>query len=109
VRAVPAQAYTNTDDLFKRAMTWLLYRGDGTTFNIRWLKRRIYRFLNGANGADISVAATYPIGVTFGGGGLVKISIDTTNYSVPLAPQFKAAIDCGALPLPFQFAYEVVI
>ena len=29
-------------------MTWHLYKGDGKTFNTRWLKRRVMRFLTGA-------------------------------------------------------------
>lgn len=38
------------DDLYRRILTWHFYKGDGKYFNIRWLKRRVWRFLFGANG-----------------------------------------------------------
>lgn len=41
-----------TDDVFKRVMTWNLYKGDGKRFCVRWLKRRVMRFLIGINGWD---------------------------------------------------------
>ena len=41
-----------TDDVFKRILTWHFYKGDGKNFSVRWLKRRIWRFLQGANGTD---------------------------------------------------------
>lgn len=44
-----------TDDLYKRSLTWFLYRNDGAVPNLLWLRRRIARFLYGANGADIAV------------------------------------------------------
>ncbi|HAS0833500.1 TPA: hypothetical protein I3292_003484, partial [Enterobacter cloacae subsp. cloacae] len=42
-----------SDDLFKRIMTWNFYKGDGFHFTIPWLKRRIMRFLTGADGVDV--------------------------------------------------------
>ena len=47
------QTIEMTDDIFKRVLTWNLYRGDGHTFSVQWLKRRVLRFILGANGADI--------------------------------------------------------
>jgi hypothetical protein len=41
-----------TDDVYQRILTWDLYKGDGKRFCMRWLKRRIMRFLLGANGID---------------------------------------------------------
>ncbi len=40
------------DDLYRRILTWHLYKGDGNYFDIRWMKRRIWRFLFGVNGVD---------------------------------------------------------
>lgn len=44
-----------TDDLYKRVLTWFLYRNDGLVPTLMWLRKRIARFLYGANGSDITV------------------------------------------------------
>jgi hypothetical protein len=128
--------YATSDDIFKRILTWHLYKGDGKVFDVQWLKRRIMRFLFGVNGTDPPVDNTYPISVTFGVGGQVNISIglgkrtvvggaiynmmdfngayfnelDTTfdpGPAIPSALILKSAIASGALELPFQFTYVV--
>lgn len=128
--------YVTTDDIFKRILTWHLYKGDGKVFNIRWLKRRIMRFLFGANGTSYNIDQTYPVSVSFGLNGQVNINIglgartviggaiynecafnecafnelDTTftpSPALPFAVILKSAIDSGALELPFQFTYVV--
>jgi hypothetical protein len=38
------------DDLYRRILTWHLYKGDGNYFSIPWLKRRVWRFLYGTDG-----------------------------------------------------------
>jgi hypothetical protein len=40
---------TITDVLYKRYLTWHLYRGDGNQFSLPWLKRRIARFVSPFN------------------------------------------------------------
>jgi len=97
--------FVTTDDVYKRLLTWHFYKGDGKTFNVRWLKRRIMRFLTGDQGADPGVNTTYQISVTFGAGNAVSITMPT----YPLATILKAAIDSGAAELPFQFAYTVTV
>lgn len=62
----PSDVAVTTDDIFKRIITWNFYKGDGDTFNVRWLKRRIMRFLTGADGTAPNVPQTYPISVTIG-------------------------------------------
>jgi hypothetical protein len=65
----PTPAYYATDDdVYKRCLTWHLYRGDGKQFGIKWLKRRVMRFLLGTNGTDFVIDQTYRISVTFGTG-----------------------------------------
>jgi hypothetical protein len=44
-----------SDDIYKRLMTWNLYRGDGQMFTMGWLKNRVNRFINGAGGLDYTV------------------------------------------------------
>jgi hypothetical protein len=130
--------YVTNDDIFKRIITWHFYKGDGKIFNIRWLKRRIMRFLNGANGTNGDASATYQISVTFGVGNQVNIRIlegirtlvsgalynrfgfNTRTYNgittsfmrlanLAQAPVLKSAIDAMVTELPFQFVYIVTI
>ena len=71
----PQNVAATTDDIFKRIITWNFYKGDGTRFNVRYLKRRLMRFLIGENGTAPNVDQTYIISVSFGQGGLVSIRI----------------------------------
>jgi hypothetical protein len=133
----PKVYYLTNDDIFKRIITWAFFKGDGKVFNIRWLKRRIMRFLNGVNGVDFNIDQTYQISVSFGTGNQVNIgvlsktatfvggSFGATPYGVlpygasklkitpfpafQFAPILKAAIESGALELPFQYTYVVDI
>lgn len=70
-----SDVYVTTDDTYRRCLTWLFYKGDGKQFTIRWLKRRIARFLipTIAQGIDQertvqnkNIDQTYRISITFG-------------------------------------------
>lgn len=101
----PNDVTVTTDDVFKRIMTWRLYRGDGKVFNAIWLKRRIMRFLFGPNGTDPGVTNTYPVSVTFAS----STEIDIILPANPMSKTLKEAIDTGAVELPFQYTYSVTI
>lgn len=178
----PTSYYVTTDDIYKRCLTWHFYKGDGKYFSIRWLKRRVMRFLEGINGDGAGIAETYQVSVTFSGtsigipgknirtviGGAIcnafslntvrpnelktvleiqppifakpvvtirlishirtimsaaicnRFGLNTTRPNQfitkdqPLPPFsiakiFKAAVDSGALELPFQYQFVVVI
>lgn len=134
----PTDITVTTDDVFKRILTWHLYKGDGKLFNVRWLKRRIERFLFGADGTDPPVITTYPVSVMFGLKNQMTISLAQGRTKVisgtwyngfvlngeafndlkieftpggdpPLAQIFKEAVGSGVLELPFQFDWEVVV
>ena len=134
----PSTFYATTDDIFRRVITWNFYKGDGRQFNVRWLKRRVMRFLLGENGTAPTIDQTYQVSVTFGVDSEVTIrlvsgvrnitraalfntfafntrqynQIDTTwtEYAPLLNGEiFKAACDAGVLQLPFQFTWTVVI
>lgn len=135
----PSSYYVTDDDIFKRIIAWHFFKGDGKVFNIRWLKRRVMRFLTGANGQSPNIDQTYRISVTFGTGNQVNIRIidvmsnvidgaipgilepgfdptlgslvadNVTLPGMPFAQQLKDAIDYGALELPVQFTYVVSI
>ncbi len=124
------------DDVFKRVISWHFFKGDGQVFNIRWLKRRVMRFLEGTDGTDPGVNQTYQISVWFSGtntvninvlggiavvtGGLLfnaaqyntkqynQLDLNITQYvDTTLAQTLKEAIDAGVLELPFQFEWVV--
>ena len=133
----PTTFYNTTDDIFKRILTWNFYKGDGFTFNIEWLKRRVLRFLIGANGIDPGIDQTYQISVSFSGtqcninilNGIISLekssvlnswalntiplNYDKTQitYYTPLefANILISALNAGVLNLPFQFTYSVAI
>jgi hypothetical protein len=62
----PAGRLTADDDFFKRTLTWHFQKGDGKYFNIRWLKRRVMRFLIGAQGTCPHIDNTDRISIKFG-------------------------------------------
>jgi hypothetical protein len=90
-----------TDDIYKRVMTWNLYRGDGQMFTIGWLKNRVNRFLNGANGTDYPVLNNPP-SISVSGN---VFTIQATSSAMFVALQQLLAN--GALSFPFQ--YQVVV
>ncbi len=104
VRAGSQNVAATTDDIFKRIMTWRLYRGDGKIFTPEWLKRRIKRFLYGENGTDVVISETYDISVTYDGTD-INILLPALTASTIL----KDAIDSGAVELPFQYTYNVTV
>lgn len=70
--------YTTTivsDDVFKRILTWHLFKGDGKYFTLAWLKRRLYRFLFGASGTNAVGPFTSQISVNFGVSNELNITI----------------------------------
>ena len=133
-----ANVYMTSDDVFRRILTWAFYKGDGKQFNIRWLKRRVTRFLFGVNGVDPGIDNTYQVSVTFSPGNQVNINVlsgvrrvlggsmwgasafNTQPFDAlvssyvaypkaTLAPILQSAIEAGVLELPFQFTYVVNI
>ena len=125
-------AQSASDDLYKRVLTWVLYRGDGKQATIEWLRRRIARFLYGTNGSDIDVGlitnvsvsdqgtetvgayGTYAYGTqaygtitqeTYTSGGILFITIPNLTVSQAFIAMFRG----GFLPAPFQMTYNFTI
>lgn len=118
-----------TDDVYKRVLTWWLYRGDGKQMSIEWIKRRVSRFLYGANGGDIAYPVATPPSVSFGtsvitgarnsfprgerpfnGSGTVTLSGFTITVPNTIIGQtFQALVQSGALTLPFQASFTVAL
>ena len=131
-----ANFITTTDDIYKRCLTWHIYKGDGRYFNVKWLKRRVMRFLYGVNGSAPDIDQTYQISVTFGSNNTISIKFidyittvvlsaafnnfelnaaelnqceieDAPLTSLPFRDVFKEAVDVGALALPFLHNWTV--
>lgn len=94
-----------TDDTFCRVITWAFYKGDGKTFTPTWLKRRINRFLNGLQGADVINDTQYNVSVYPTGFKTWTIKLANTTQS----QIFKAAVQTGVVELPFQQTWTVTL
>lgn len=91
VKTQPKGVVIADDDFFKRCLTWHYMKGDGKYFNIRWLKRRIKRFLIGVNGSCPPVDVTDDISITFG-----------PKYGCTIRfPLINRTVNAGALPNRF--------
>lgn len=94
-----------SDDIYRRALTWNFYKGDGFMFNVQWLKRRVLRFLNGTDGISPVIQETYPVSVSITGKAFT-VTVATgnpTNVSL-----LNALINSGACATPFQYTFSVV-
>jgi hypothetical protein len=104
------QDFTTTDDIFKRIITWFFFKGDGQYFSIPWFKRRIMRFLIGTSGTAPNIDNTYPVSVVFSGSDVtITITFDGVIVTQAIAQIFQAAVQSGAIALPFQFTYTVTL
>lgn len=105
----PSSYSIATDDIFKRIMTWYLYKGDGKTFTLKWLKRRTLRFLLGTNGTAPNVADTSQISITIS---TYIVTIDltaVTGVAGTILTAFQEAIEGSVVELPPQYQYKVII
>ena len=122
--AFPTTTYYNvTDDLFQRILTWNFYKADGKRFCMRWIKRRIARFVFGTNGVDPNpVSATFVIGAENTSAISVQVASSVLTVQInqsllsaqtQLTPNilslFKLAFLGGLLELPAQYTYAVNI
>ena len=104
IPGLPDTFTSTSDDVYRRLVTWMAYKGDGKVFNPRWIKRRINRFLNGVNGTDVLNDTTYNVSVAPTGFKQWTIKIP---ISAPDALWFESAVLTGAIELPFQIQWTV--
>jgi hypothetical protein len=90
-------ATQTTDDIFKRMLTWTLYRGDGQVFSLQWLKNRISRFLHGANGTDV-IVLDYQPSITVSDGEFTITDFGGSNYTA-----LQLCYAAGFIAFPFQY------
>lgn len=97
------ELFTTTDDIFRRIITWHFYKGDGKVFDIRWLKRRIMRFLTGEDGTAGDTDSTYPVSVTFGANCEVNINLASTRRIIVGGAIFNGFMMNHFSPQPVPF------
>lgn len=103
---VPGSSSYVPDDYFKRILTWNFYKGDGSHFCIDWLKRRLARFIHGANGIDPPLQSTFDISVTVANG---VFAIVIPDYGNGVGYFLKDAIDQQQVKLPFIYKYSITV
>lgn len=86
-----------SDDIYKRLLTWNLYRGDGQVFTIGWLKNRVSRFLNGPNGTDYPVLNNPPSITVSGNTFTISVFNDTPGIAL------QELLSARLLAFPFQY------
>jgi hypothetical protein len=104
-RIGPSNVTITSDDIFKRILTWNLYRGDGKVFNLNWLKRRITRFLNGPNGTDPGVQQTYSVSAFYPS----RFQVDVILPANPNSTILKECMDSRSVALPFQLSFSTTV
>jgi hypothetical protein len=75
----PDDVVSTTDDIYRRILTWHFYKGDGNYFSIRWLKRRIWRFLFGTNGISLETNSAWPDPNSIGDTSQISVTIGTNG------------------------------
>ncbi|MEG0234070.1 MAG: hypothetical protein RR680_18990 [Hafnia sp.] len=103
---VPGSASYVPDDYFKRILTWNFYKGDGSHFCIDWLKRRLARFIHGANGIDPPIQSTFDISVVVDSG---NYEITISDYGDGVGYFLRDAISQKLVKLPFIYTYTVTV
>jgi hypothetical protein len=105
---VVSQASYNfmTDDVYRRLLTWHFYKGDGHQFSIKWLKRRIARFIYTTNTVGTGIDDTSMVSVVLNANNEVAVTISSNN---PLALTLQTLMLNGLVELPFQYSFTVVV
>jgi hypothetical protein len=119
------------DDIYKRTLTWHLYLGDGRQMSVQWLRRRVARFIYGANGSDIPADDFHHISIQPApsgfGGAYGSTPYNTQPYNTRMAKKnltrhaiqigvpagqigqiFQQLLSQGDLAVPFQVKFSVV-
>lgn len=113
-RAVNGSTYLSSgssqiasDDIYKRYLTWWLYRGDGMVMNTQWIKRRVMRFLTGAAGGDIIVGNdTSQPSIAYTSS---TITITAQAFQIGVINALQDLLNTNRLLMPFYYSASMVI
>src|ERR1700677_4526539 len=100
-------AFLANDDFYKRLITWQTYIGDGRTFNAMVLRKRIARFLYGANGTDITASQAQAVSVA--STGETTYTINVPSAANPASTYFQELFNQGTLSFPFMLTGTVSV
>ena len=100
-------AFPANDDFYKRVITWQTYIGDGRVFNAMVLRKRIARFLYGANGTDITVSQAQAVSVA--STGATTYTVIVPSAANPASTYFQELFNTGSLGFPFMQTATVEI
>lgn len=120
-------AVVATDDIYRRVLTWYLWKGDGVQMSLEWLRRRIARFLYGANGSGIDVGLIPNVSIVFSDypvrgpvntlpantlavnaySGTIAHRLTILVPNTTMGTMFVALFEAGILPAPVQLTYLV--
>lgn len=92
------------DDIYKRCLTWALYKADGNQASLHWIRRRVARFIWGAYGADVAPDYFSQVQVTQSGS-----AVTMTVPNTIIGQTFQQCINDRILSLPFQCSYSVTL
>ena len=91
-----------SDDIYKRFLTWHLYRGDGFQMSAQWVKRRIARFIYGINGSDFDIGFLQYVNLSISAG-----RISATIPNTEPGQYLKALLQNNLMVVPFQVSISV--
>lgn len=92
------------DDIYRRMLTWNFYKGDGFQFTVEWLKRRVYRFLNGPNGVAPIIDNTYAVSVAMAG---TQFLVAVQDGSASMVATLNALVKAQECITPFEYSFTV--
>ena len=95
-----------SDDIYQRCLTWKMYRGDGFNITIPWMKKRIQRFILGANGTSPVIDNTSFVSITVPQSGVMQININAPAYA-SVVYSFVQCLNNGILDWPFQYPFNI--
>jgi len=96
-----------SDDVYKRILTWKLYRDDGFFMSINWLKKRLKRFLIGTNGAAPRIENTDEISVKVSNTNTINIVINYPSDAASVTLLIES-MNSGFLDMPWQYTTIIV-
>jgi hypothetical protein len=125
-------AQAASDDIYKRTLTWYTYLGDGRQMSIQWLRKRVARFIFGANGTDVPIDYSFQISIARSSTGFTgsfgsapyntqayntrktrnTLAARSLTITVPAGQNsqiFQALVNEGYLALPFQVRFTVIV
>ena len=102
--SVSGSAQVANDDFYKRTLTYCTYTGDGRNSNLMVIRRRVARFLYGANGGDITIDLAQNVNIT--------ASSNAMTITIPAGQAsefFQQGFGTGFLQLPFMLDVTITV